>query len=182
VPDDWPGTYCPNFSDWAPGDIVLVHRTQDITGILLAAGQLASLKSSIRKSYHVTHAGIYVGGGRMIDATPGRPVDTVSLWEYCQTRPLELRRVPDVVGQDIADAANSHLGQSYSILQVVLSKLVPGTKVVPDAVYCSILVGAVVTEATGIVLESDPKYRPLYPAVLARHPGLQIVNLEWFSL
>lgn len=182
MPDDWPGTYCPNFSDWAPGDIVLVHRTQDITGNLLAAGQLASMKSSIRKSYHVTHAGIYLGAGRMIDATPGRPVATVSLWEYCQTRALELRRVPEVVGQDIADAANSHLGQSYSILQVVLSKLVPGTTAVPDAVYCSTLVGAVVTEATGIVLESDPKYRPLYPAVLARHPGLQTVNLEWCGL
>ena len=118
----------------------------------------------------------------MIDATPGRPVDTVSLWEYCQTKAVELRRVPDVVGQDIADAANSHLGQSYSILQVVLSKLVPGTVAVPDAVYCSTLVGAVVTEATGIVLEADPQYRPLYPAVLAMNPALQIVNLEWRGL
>ena len=75
---------CAKFSDWALGDIVLVQHTPDLTGELLAGAkltvraQLTDLQEPLRKDYRVTHAGLYAGRGMMIDATPGRLVETVS--------------------------------------------------------------------------------------------------------
>ena len=67
------------------------------------------------------------------------------------------------------------------MIQVILAKLgwvgarVPN----PLALYCSTLVSLVVTEATGVDLSGDPRYQPLYPAVLAMHPYLDDLLLEW---
>lgn len=182
VPLGWPGTHCPNFSDWAPGDIVLVHNPIGVQGSLTALAQRGSIKSAIRQAATVTHAGSYLGNGELIDATPGRPVSIVSVWHYCQARALELRRVPGVVGQDIADEARSYAGQPYSLWQVVLSKLILNHAQNPRAMYCSTLVGVAVANATGLTLDADPQHRPLHPAVLASHPALAIVDLEWRKL
>lgn len=187
VPVAWPGTYVPNFSDWREGDIVLVHRAADAAGFAIQASQGMSLSPVTRAGAICSHAAIYIGGGMVVDATRGAGVSAQSVWNYCQHRAIQVRRLsdPTISMADIADIsvmAQQHIGEPYSVIQVVISKLFPRTVPVPDALYCSTLVGLVVTDATGVVLSSDQAHQPLHPGTLAAHPELTDVLLEWRHL
>lgn len=187
VPVAWPGTYVPNFSDWRDGDIVLVHRTADSIGIGIQASQFASFSSVTRAGAVCSHAAIYVGDGMLIDVTLGAGVCAQSVWNYCQTRAIQVRRLsdPSIPKADIADIsveAKRHIGKPYSLLQTVVSKVVPGTVPTPNALYCSTFVGLVVANATGYDLSSDPTCQPLHPGTLGAHPDLTDVLLEWRHL
>ena len=187
VPTGWPGTYVPNFSAWRLGDIVLVHRTADLTGAAIQGAQAASMSAVTRAGSICSHAAIYVGNGEVIDATVGAGVAIRSVWGYCQTRAIQVRRLahPSIPASDIAEiatAARRHIGEPYSVLQVIVSKLFPGTVPVPDALYCSTMVGLVIAEATGVDLSSEPMHQPLHPGTLAAHPELRDVLLEWRNL
>jgi uncharacterized protein YycO len=184
VPLGWPGTHCPNFSAWQPGDIVLVHKGAGFAGAIIPAAQSASFNLLMLKHKDVTHAGIYTGSGMMVDATPGRPIAEVSVWDYCQTRKLQVRRLSDpslpaTSGMDIVREARLYVGQPYSTAQAVFAKLWPGTKAFRTRLYCSTLVEAAVVDATAVDLAADPSHQPLYPAILAGHPDLVDVMLEW---
>lgn len=187
VPVAWPGTYVPNFSDWREGDIVLVHRAPDAIGYAIQASQAASLSPVTRAGRICSHAAIYIGGGMVVDATRSAGVSMQSVWNYCQTRAIQVRRLsdPSVPMSDIADIsvfAQQHDGEPYSVMQAIISKLFPGTVPIPDALYCSTLVGLVVADATGVDLSSDPAHQPLHPGTLAAHPDLIDVLLEWRNL
>ena len=187
VPVAWPGTYAPNFSDWREGDIVLVHRTPDAIGYAIQASQATSLSPITRAGRICSHAAIYIGGGMVVDATRGAGVSIQSVWNYCQTRAIQVRRLSDrsIPMADIADIsvlAQQHDGEPYSVIQAIISKLFPATVPVPDALYCSTLVGLVVADATGFDLSSDPAHQPLHPGTLAAHPDLTDVLLEWRNL
>ena len=187
VPVAWPGTYAPNFSDWREGDIVLVHRTPDAIGYAIQASQATSLSPITRAGRICSHAAIYIGGGMVVDATRGAGVSIQSVWNYCQTRAIQVRRLsdPSIPMADIADIsvlAQQHDGEPYSVIQAIISKLFPATVPVPDALYCSTLVGLVVADATGFDLSSDPAHQPLHPGTLAAHPDLTDVLLEWRNL
>jgi len=117
----------------------------------------------------------------------GAGVSLRSVWNYCQTRSIQVRRFidPSIPPADIAAiaaTARQHIGEPYSVLQVIVSKLFPGTVPAPDALYCSTMVGLVITEATGVDLSSAPIHQPLHPGTLAAHGDLQDVLLEWRSL
>jgi cell wall-associated NlpC family hydrolase len=177
----------PNFGDWRAGDIVLVHRTPNAVGYAIQASQAASFSPITRAGSICSHVAIYVGDGNVIDATPSLGVALQSVWNHCQNRPIQLRRLadPSIPPTDIADiaaCAQTHIGKSYSLLQAVTSKVYPGTVPIPASLYCSTLVGLVVTEATGIELSSDPLHQPLHPVTLAAHPDLVDVLLEWRQL
>lgn len=110
-----------------------------------------------------------------------------SVWNYSQTRAIQVRRLlhPSIPIADILDIsgfAQQHIGEPYSVLQAIISKLIPGSAPNPNALYCSTLVGLVVAEATGVDLSSDPAHRPLHPGTLAAHPDLIDVLLEWRNL
>lgn len=187
VPVAWPGTYAPNFSDWREGDIVLVHRTPDVIGYAIQASQATSLSPITRAGRICSHAAIYIGGGMVVDATRGAGVSIQSVWNYCQARAIQVRRLsdPSIPMANIADIsvlAQQHDGEPYSVIQAIISKLFPATVPVPDALYCSTLVGLVVADATGFDLSSDPAHQPLHPGTLAAHPDLTDVLLEWRNL
>ena len=187
VPVAWPGTYAPNFSDWREGDIVLVHRTPDVIGYAIQASQATSLSPITRAGRICSHAAIYIGGGMVVDATRGAGVSIQSVWNYCQTRAIQVRRLsdPSIPMANIADIsvlAQQHDGEPYSVIQAIISKLFPAAVPVPDALYCSTLVGLVVADATGFDLSSDPAHQPLHPGTLASHPDLTDVLLEWRNL
>jgi hypothetical protein len=123
----------------------------------------------------------------IVDATGAMGISAQSVWNYCQTRAIQVRRIidPTVPVADVADIASKarqHVGEPYSRFQAIVSKLWPGTVPVPGSLYCSTLVGLVVTEATGIDLSSDPSHQPLHPGTLAAHPELTDVLLEWRQL
>ena len=187
MPAGWPGVDVPNFSDWHEGDIVLVHRELSSVGLAIQAAQATSLNPLTRAGSICSHAAIYVGGGMVVDATKNQAVTEQSVWNYCQTRAIQVRRVtdPSIPAADIADIATfarQHIGEPYSVIQAIVSKLVPGTVPARDALYCSTLVGLVVADATGFDLSSDPGHRPLHPGTLAAHPHLTDVLLEWRQL
>ncbi len=187
IPAAWPGTYVPNFSDWREGDVVVVHRTADAVGLGIQASQAASFSPVTRAGAVCSHAAIYMGGGMLVDATRGAGVSARSVWNYCQTRAIRVRRLsdPSIPMSDIADIsseAQRHIGKPYSLLQAVVSKVVPGTVPNPNALYCSTFVGLVVANATGYDLSSDPMHQPLHPGTLAAHPDLTDVLLEWRQL
>jgi cell wall-associated NlpC family hydrolase len=187
VPAAWPGTYVPNFSDWQEGDIVLVHRTPDSIGLGIQASQAASFSPVTRAGAVCSHAAIYVGAGMVVDATVSAGVSAQSVWNYCQTRAIQVRRLtdPSIPMADIADIAveaQRHIGRPYSLLQAIVSKVVPGSVPTPNALYCSTFVGLVVANATGYDLSFDPQHQPLHPGTLAAHPDLTDVLLEWRHL
>ena len=187
MPAAWPGVYVPNFSDWRDGDIILVHRAADAAGHALQAAQALSLSPVTRAGSVWSHAAVYVGDGMVVDATIASGVSLRSIWAYCQAREVRVRRlsdpsIPATDVDEIALAARRHIGEPYSVLQAIVSKLVPGTVPTPNALYCSTLVGLVVAEATGVDLSSDPDHQPLHPATLAAHVELADVPLEWRHL
>ena len=187
MPASWPGIYVPNFSDWREGDIVLVHHEQSLAGIGIRTAQASSPNALTRAGSICSHAAIYVGDGVVVDATKGSAVSERSVWNYCQTRALQVRRITDpaIPAADIADIAmfaRRHIGEPYSVIQAIVSNLVQGSVPARDALYCSTLVGLVVADATGFDLSSDPSHQPLHPGTLAKHPDLMDVPLEWRQL
>lgn len=188
APPGWPGTYVPNLSDWRLGDILLAKGT-GLVGVGIQLGQSITARPHMALGAAWTHAAIYVGGGMVVDATGKLGVDEQSLWNYVERRPITLRRITDPAVtraeiDDIAACARTHIGEPYSTLQVILAKLGWGTAQTPNrnALYCSTFVGLVVTEATQVELASKKRYQPLYPGVLATHPGLTSVPLEWRNI
>lgn len=188
TPKAWPGTYVPNFSDWRLGDIVLVEAI-GFAGLVIRAGQAVSTNPMMALGNRWSHAAVYVGDGDVVDACYGTTIQRRSLWQYCQGRAVTVRRIDDPAipaadVRDIAAAALSHVGESYSVLQIVLGKLgwpqaqTPN----PDGLYCSTFTGLVVAEATQFELASDPKWQPLFPGVLAMHSDLTSVALEWRNI
>lgn len=184
-PTDWPvPELIPNLSQWQRGDIVLFGGVGSMASVMIQAAQTVSLKKHMVAGRRWVHAAIYVGKGNIVDATFGQPVKKRCLWDYCRHRHAIVRRIddPGVPLKDIveiAEAAQSYIGQPYSALEAVLSKLVPGR--VPDRrrLICSTLVGLAVAEATGITLAGDPRFKPLFPGTLSTHPALAQIPVEW---
>lgn len=122
-----------------------------------------------------------------VDLTVGPGVSAPSVWNYCQTRAIQVCRLsdPSIPMADIADISafvQQHIGEPYAVTQAIISKLFLGTVPIPDALYCSTLVGLVVTDATGVDLSSEPAHQPLHPGTPAAHPDLIDVLLEWGNL
>jgi cell wall-associated NlpC family hydrolase len=185
VPAGWVSpALLPNLDAWQRGDVVLVSATADASGALIRTAQRVSLNRLMVQGHAWSHAAIYVGKGQIVDACFGQPVACRSVWEYCSTRALTVRRIddPSVPLKDvtaIADAALSYVGKPYSAIEAVLSKLVRGRKPRPDRLICSTLVGLAIQDGTGVDLSASPEHRPLFPGVIAEHPALQTVLLEW---
>lgn len=182
MPPGWPHSLVPNFSDWQPADIVLVANDGSLAGNAIVVSQRVSLSGATRAGAKYTHAALYVGNGILVDATVGDGIAQRTVWDYCQLRTLALRRVPRLSraqANNIVLKARSHLGQSYSWLGVIASKLIPKTEPNPDRLYCSTYVGLVVAQGSGRTLASMPQYKPLHPGTLAGHAGLDRVDLEW---
>lgn len=187
IPGGWPGAEVPNFSDWREGDFVLVHSSGDIPGVAIQSYQAVSANPLTRAGSICTHVGIYVGDGMVVDTMPGVGVTMKSVWNYCQTRAIQLKRMdPNVfsVAQTaiIATTAKKHIGEPYSVVQAAVSVIFPDTKPVASALYCSTFVGLVVAQATGYLLYGDPAHQPLQPGTLAAHLDLIDIDLEWRQL
>lgn len=154
VPAGWPGHLCPNFSDWEPGDIVLVHRDHTAAGRLVTAAQTLSLNPMMVRGARCSHAAVYVGGGMVVDATWGNPVGARSVWGYCHHRSLQLRRlchpaITQAQRHAVAAEARSFISDPYSAWEAVVSKLVPGRVPRRRALYCSTLVAFAVAGGVG---------------------------------
>jgi uncharacterized protein YycO len=163
-----------------------VHADASLLGQALMLGQAFSFNPYIAGGCHCTHAGIYAGQGMVVDATPRQGVSRRRVVDYCETRRLELRRIvspwiPRTLVEDIAHFAAAEVGQPYSRLKVVVDKIWPGQHPDRDRLYCSTFVGLMVAQATGVRLWADPQFRPFYPAVLATHPDLTRIPLQWRS-
>lgn len=182
APPGWHYALVPNFSEWLAGDVVLVQGSWGIS-----AAQLTSLTRANRQGRAFTHAGIYAGGGELIDAMPNGGIAVRQIWTYAQKRTLALRRLPTLSDQerlDIVAAARRYVGTSYGWWAAAVSKLTP--RFVPPqfipgrrALYCSTLVSAAVEAGCGQQLDALATYRPLYPAALSQHQALDEVELEW---
>lgn len=160
-----------------------------MSGSLIKAGQAITSKPLMSLGSQWSHAAIYVGQGMVVDATFNAGIQQQSVWNYCQHRAITLRRIddPSIPLADVASiamCAQLHIGQTYSALQVLLAKLgwPPAQQPNHNALYCSTFAGLVVAEATTVNLAADPSCQPLYPAVLAMHPDLSEVLLEWRNI
>jgi uncharacterized protein YycO len=187
VPLSWPASLrlCPNFSDWLPGDIVLV-RTRGFghaKDMAIVSMQAASFNKPTRDGQNYVHAAIYVGNGDIVDITAAG-VARRSVWTYCQDHAVIVRRYGDLSRAQRIDIAQFALslvpqGQAYSWAELVKSKIVPGTIPQNNALYCSTLVGLAYQRAAGVQLHARSFYKPLYPGTLAQHYALEVVDLEW---
>jgi len=164
--------------------VVLVASDGSTAGWLIEQVQRLSLTQATRAAARFTHAAVYVGDGMVIDARPGEPISRRSVWQYCEQRELLLRRLPSrsiplqhVLA--IAEAAQRHLGEPYSIIEAVLALMRRDSEPDPERLYCSTFVGLVVTEATDFRLTERREHRPLTPARLAIHPELETVATAW---
>lgn len=48
-----------------------------------------------------------------------------------------------------------------------------------DEFFCSSYVAVVHTKALKVMLEQQPRHRPLLPATLANHPAFADLDVEW---
>lgn len=182
----WSGTYIPNFSDWRPGDVVLVGQGPGVKGNLVSATQAFSIRRSSRVGHAWTHAALYVGAGQVVEAVFPEGVVQSSVWKYCHHRAILVRRLDDpfspIEGLSAAKLAQALIGRPYSALEVLRSKLMPRTKPKQSKLYCSTFVGFTLNASTGYSLYALPEHLPLYPATLAHHPDLVDVFVEWRHL
>lgn len=188
LPGCWPGTYVPNLSEWEEGDIVLVEAA-GFSGLVIRGVQAGTMNIAMLQGALWSHAAVYVGNGMVVDAAFPAGVTAQPLWNYSATRAVTVRRVGDptvslAMRRFIGVSATTHVGQPYSLLQAALAKLgIPSAQAPnPNALFCSTFAGLVVAEATGIRLWSDPKHQPLLPAILATHPDLDTVPVEWRNI
>ena len=180
----WPEDICPNFSDWLPGDIVLIRSTGQGQDAIIEQGQRFSFNRATRDGSMYVHAAIYAGNGEIVDITRPLGIAKRSLWAYCQSNAVAVRRMRSLTmqqHQDIADHAQKllPLGLDYSLAQLVLSKIIPKQAPNKDSLYCSTLVGLAVEKGCGKNLAGPWIYRPLHPGTLAEHQDLDPVQLEW---
>ena len=186
VPALWPGTTVPNFSQWLPADIVLVHSSGSFKDLAISASQLASFNRATRAGFQYVHAALYVGNGEIIDSTATLGLARRSLWEYVKDHRVALRRLPGLLQAErdliVAKAeAMQRLALPYSRWELIWSKLVPNTLPDPEHLYCSTFIAHVVENGGGPQLAAQTMYRPLYPATLAEHRALDAIELEWRS-
>ena len=188
VPRHWQAPVCPNFSAWLPGDIVLVHKGHELKDELLSKGQLIALLARSKASYvhhEVTHAGIYIGDGRMIDAAQGAGVQELSVWRYAGTRALQVRRVrrlSDRERVEVASFAVSQVGRSYNMLALAVGEhreVRSGENL--DSYYCSQLVLESVADAASMDLAEYARHRPFFPPMMVDHPALEAVDVHWWQ-
>lgn len=184
VPDGWRGHLIPNFGNWAVGDVVLVAGDGSKPAAAIAGLQATKGGPGARPYARFTHAALYVGRGMLVDATLEDGVACRSVWSYAYSRELTLRRLPALsltVAEvaSIATIAQDHVGTPYSLSEAVRSALMPETVPNVRRLYCSTFVGHVIARATGVLLWERREHRPLHPAVLAGHPDLQVVHVEW---
>ncbi|QJW83367.1 hypothetical protein HK414_01605 [Ramlibacter terrae] len=179
VPSGWPVHYVPNLSDWQEGDLVLFEATS----WLIPAAQWLKGRTRVHRKW--SHAAIYVGNGEIVEAVVGQGVVVRSLWQYCQTRELMLRRLdvptlPAANIQKIALQARALVGKPYSRQHALLGLLGLAKHPRADELYCSTTAGLAIDSATGIDLSHhQPAWQPLYPATLAGHPWLKTIDVEW---
>lgn len=196
-PFGWTLILTPDFDDWQSGDIVLVEK-RGINGALIAVGQ-GILLSSVSSNTQWSHCGIYIGGGRIVDAMPGKNVGVRKrlLDDYTSKRATALLRlaidgtlIDPAIGRLVARAAEALLTYRYSIknlaalaVRFLLKKagIVPGMKPVAKDIkklYCSSLV-VVAYRAIGVNIDYDPNVLPCMPANLPAHQDLYSQVTDW---
>lgn len=180
----WPKSISPNFSDWQRGDILLVHASGTPKDWAIQTGQKLSFNRATRDGANFVHAGIYVGGTDIVDVTTSLGLAQRSVWAYAETCPLALMRLAGkskAERERISDCAVAWATgkQPYSLLALLMSKLVPNTTPDRDHLYCSTFVGKVVEDGCTLQLHGPLQYRPLYPGTLSEHAALDRVGLEW---
>lgn len=148
--------------------------------------QATSSNPLIQQGCDWTHAGVYVGEGSIVDAIFPLGVVRQSVWHYCQSRGIRVKRLdsPSIPAQkvaQIATVADSYVGKPYAHWQAVFARLGLPQAQLPtaNAIYCSTLVALAVIQATGISIALPPNCQPVFPGVLAMHPWLTDVQLEW---
>lgn len=188
VPLGWSAPICPNFSDWAPGDVLLVHRSggpSDVTGGMLEGAQRIALMAKSRpeaRYSHITHAGIYVGMGQVVDAVPREGVRCISVWELAGHRALQVRRLRGFDGVAIATYALERIGARYSVLNLIRDGFIDArVDEYLSGMYCTqlILRASNHTDPYSRNLAQDPGRNPFFPAMLVTHPSLDDVQVSW---
>lgn len=179
----WPKAIIPNFSEWWPGDIILVHADSSPVAKGVKAYQNKSLNPYIQKGQVWTHAAVYLGSGEIVDLTFAGGVHRAPIWEYCRNRAIRVRRhLPPwgrADGLMTAVGACSAIGQDYSLKEVARTFLSADTAPVKGKNYCSTFVGITISSNTSFNLHDKPEHRPLTPGMLAEHPYLRDVRVEW---
>jgi cell wall-associated NlpC family hydrolase len=194
-PVGWTFSLAPDLNDWQPGDIVLVEK-RGVKGALIAAAQWTILPAAT-SSTRWSHCAIYVGGGEIVDAMPGKDIGVRQrkFADYCFDRATALLRLDvggklldPLLGQLISAEAKRLVGQPYAIsaLARVAGRFLAkafgvGQQPVPrqaKKLYCSSLV-VVAYKAININLDFDPNVLPCLPSNLPTHQDLYSLPLDW---
>lgn len=145
--------------------------------MLLARGSPAAQFS------YVTHAGLYVGGGWMVDAVPKYGVRHISVWDLANHRTLEVRRARDFDGNAIAHFALREVGKRYSIPSLIRDGIIKAQPYEEDltGMYCTqlILRATAITDPHSRNLAESTEHNPFFPAMLVNHPSLDAVHVSW---
>lgn len=185
APDGWPGLAVPNFSNWKPGDIVLVGKDESFQSRTTSTLQRTHRKSFEMGENYWTHAALYIGNGEIVEVDFKAGLVRSSVWKYCHSRTLSLRRVPDVDisqqdRQAAVDWALQHIGTPYGKFHLLWTSLISKNQAIsPRKFYCSSLVASAFEFGGSLSLYGDTSMLPPYPATLAAHPGLEDVLLQW---
>jgi uncharacterized protein YycO len=177
----------PNLSDLQAGDVVLVKADPSPLGATIRGVQGSLLSASPpHGDPDWTHVGLYVGEGLIVETVPGHGVRYCPVSQYAAQRDLRARRlvrrgaqlsVQD--GQQIVRAAAEFFEQKYSYRSIVNHLMMQAKVSNPAAFFCSSFVAIAYMKGIKVLLETDVRHRPLFPATLANHPWFDDIDLEW---
>jgi cell wall-associated NlpC family hydrolase len=196
APAGWGAPWVPNLPDWQEGDVLLVGK-KGLSGHLIGIGQSLLLPSGLANT-HWSHCAIYAGGGKVVDAMPGKGVRTRPVEDFCAVRDVAILRMQvggkllhPSLGNQIAGAAIalSQLPYATSSLAAIAARFLTscfGVAQKPVApwvrkVYCSSLVVLAYREI-GITLDHEPNVLPCMPANLQFHSSLFLRPVDWHEL
>jgi hypothetical protein len=189
LPAEW--TRSPNFSDWWPGDLILIWVDENSR---FSRGVRSLQRARFANAAGWTHAAVYAGDGLVIEAVYDEGVRQAPVCGYFKRRHASVTRL-DVVrspddGLKIVAAAHGYIGEEYSrrlAYQLVKEHFGIGRGrdeiATANEFICSTVYEQAVAEAfeTGLVLE--PGIRGItVPAALARSPFLTPVTVGWRDL
>jgi hypothetical protein len=182
----------PNFSDWLPGDIVVMETSSANNPV--AVFQKRTKERDMVKFADWTHCAVYIGDGLIVDTRWKQGATIRRLFPETGHRRIVVRRfdpaiVPPAHCKIFADVVAEFEGVPYAkywhTLQHAQSHhlqnggVTQGSNGVPTRMICSSLV-TFAAHRSKIAIRPPPlSNSPILPASLMFHPWLTDVPVEW---
>ena len=182
--------YCPDFSAWLPGDLLLVSALRP--GFVQKAIRVVQSQGYALEHARWEHAAVYIGSGALCEATR-KGVSVTTIYAYVRTHLLKLRRNPGLTPDQRWDLAvnalklQDHTYGFWSIIELLWRARAMESRADGVTVYgtrariCSELYADAHAKASGGVVVGN-LHSGITPASLSIDTKLVDVPVSWVKI